>query len=103
MSEPVSLGAAMRWESEASTAMVADVDQARALERFLLEVEKRAFRIARIAVRFTADIATVTRDKDGNVIAGSLDDAIESRDVWTFARDVTSAAPDWVLDETDEG
>ena len=60
-------------------------------------------RIARIAVRFTADIASVTRDKDGVVVAGSLDDAIESRDIWTFARDVTSAAPDWVLDETDEG
>ncbi len=60
-------------------------------------------RIARIAVRFTADIATVTRDKDGNVIAGSLDDAVESRDIWTFSRDVTSSAPDWVLDETDEG
>ena len=60
-------------------------------------------RMARIAVRFTADIAAVTRDKDGTVVGGSLDDAIESRDIWTFARDVTSAAPDWVLDETDEG
>jgi predicted lipid-binding transport protein (Tim44 family) len=60
-------------------------------------------RIARIAVRFIADIAAVTRDKEGNVVAGSLDDAVESRDVWTFSRDVTSAAPDWVLDETDEG
>ena len=60
-------------------------------------------RIARVAVRFTADIAAVTRDKDGTVVSGSLDDAIESRDIWTFARDVTSAAPDWVLDETDEG
>ena len=57
----------------------------------------------RIAVSFVADIATVIRDKDGNVVAGSLDDAIESRDVWTFARDVDSAAPDWLLDETDEG
>jgi predicted lipid-binding transport protein (Tim44 family) len=60
-------------------------------------------RMARIAVSFTADIAAVTRDKDGTVVAGSLDDAIESRDIWTFARDVTSATPDWVLDETDEG
>jgi len=60
-------------------------------------------RTARIAVRFTADIATVTRDKDGNVVAGSLDDAVESHDVWTFARDVTSSGPDWLLDETDEG
>ena len=54
-------------------------------------------------MRFSADIAAVTRDKDGNVIAGSLDDAIESNDVWTFSRDLSSAGPDWLLDETDEG
>jgi predicted lipid-binding transport protein (Tim44 family) len=60
-------------------------------------------RTARIAVRFTADIAAVTRDKDGQVVSGSLDDAIESVDIWTFARDVNSADPDWLLDETDEG
>ncbi len=59
--------------------------------------------IARIAVRFVADIATVTRDKDGNVVAGSLDDAVESRDIWVFTRDLTAAGPDWMLDETDEG
>ena len=60
-------------------------------------------RIARVTVRFVSDIAAVTRDKDGMVIAGSLDDAIESRDIWTFTRNVDAATPDWVLDETDEG
>ena len=60
-------------------------------------------RQARISVRFLADIAAVTRDKDGEVVAGSLDDAIESRDVWTFYRNVDSADPNWVLDETDQG
>lgn len=58
--------------------------------------------IARVTVRFTADIAAVTRDAQGNVIAGSLNDAVEARDVWTFSRNVTSAGPDWLLDETDE-
>jgi predicted lipid-binding transport protein (Tim44 family) len=58
---------------------------------------------ARVRVRFVADIATVTRNGEGQVIAGSLDDAIESRDLWTFSRDVTSRDPDWLLDETDEG
>lgn len=58
--------------------------------------------IARIAVSFTADIASVTRDAQGNVIAGSLDDAIVSHDLWTFSRDVTSPEPDWLLAETDE-
>ncbi|AZI36561.1 Tim44/TimA family putative adaptor protein [Caenibius tardaugens] len=59
-------------------------------------------RMARIGVRFTADIAAVTRDRDGNVVAGSLDDAIESRDIWTFARSIDATGPDWLLEETDE-
>ncbi len=60
-------------------------------------------RQARIAVRFLADIAAVTRDREGELVAGSLDDAIESRDVWTFYRNVDSRDPNWVLDETDQG
>lgn len=60
-------------------------------------------KMARIALLFVADIASVTRDKDGTVIAGSLDDAIETRDVWTFARSTASRDPNWLLDETDEG
>ena len=62
-----------------------------------------AGRTARIAVAFTADIAAVTRDRAGTVIAGSLDDAIVSRDVWTFSRQVNSSDPAWLLDETDGG
>lgn len=58
--------------------------------------------MARITITFVADIAAVTRDAAGNVVAGSLNDAVEARDVWTFSRDVTSADPDWLLDETDE-
>ncbi len=59
--------------------------------------------LARISVRFSADIATVTRDSAGNVVAGSLDDAVESHDIWTFSRNVQTDGPDWLLDETDEG
>jgi predicted lipid-binding transport protein (Tim44 family) len=58
---------------------------------------------ARVTIRFRSDIAAVTRNAEGSVIAGSLDDAIEAVDVWTFSRDVNSADPDWLLDETDEG
>ena len=53
----------------------------------------------RITVRFTADIAAVTRNADGNVIAGSLDDAIEVIDSWTFSRNANSPDPDWLLEE----
>ena len=58
---------------------------------------------ARITLRFVADIAAVTRNADGHAIAGSLDDAVEVRDVWTFARDAGGANHDWLLEETDEG
>jgi predicted lipid-binding transport protein (Tim44 family) len=60
-------------------------------------------KLARVTVRFRSDMAAVTRDADGIVVAGSLDDAIESVDIWTFSRDVSSTDPDWLLDETDEG
>lgn len=60
-------------------------------------------RRARITVNFVSDIAALTRDSEGNMIAGSLDDAIESRDIWTFSRLVDSPDPNWLLDETDEG
>ena len=80
------------------------------LENTLIRIEETRIhsasldgRMARIAVLFVADIAAVTRDRDGNVIAGSLDDAIESRDVWTFSRNVGARDPNWVLEETDEG
>lgn len=65
--------------------------------------ESRFGKTARIAVLFVADIAAVTRDAAGNVVAGSLDDAVESRDVWTFSRNLASRDPNWILDETDEG
>jgi predicted lipid-binding transport protein (Tim44 family) len=58
--------------------------------------------MARIAIRFSADIAAVTRNASGQVVAGSLDDAVEARDLWTFSRNITSTSPDWLLDETDE-
>ena len=58
--------------------------------------------VARVTVRFTADIAAVTRNAAGTVVAGSLNDAVEAKDLWTFRRDTTAAGPDWLLDETDE-
>lgn len=58
---------------------------------------------ARVTVRFRSDIAAVTRDAAGTVIAGSLNDAVEAIDIWTFSRNVSSADPDWLLEETDEG
>lgn len=57
---------------------------------------------AQITVQFEADIAAITRDAEGTVIAGSLEDAIPTRELWTFARDLRNPSPDWTLVATDE-
>lgn len=57
---------------------------------------------AQLSVRFEADIAAVTRNAAGEVVAGSLSDAVQTRDVWTFRRDAGSNDPNWQLIETDE-
>ena len=58
--------------------------------------------VAVVTVRFEADIAAVTRNAAGDVIAGSMSDAVQTRDLWTFRRDTTSRDPNWLLIETDE-
>ena len=57
---------------------------------------------ALVTVRFEADIAAVTRNAAGEVVAGSLSDAVQTRDRWTFRRDLGSRDPNWLLVETDE-
>ena len=58
--------------------------------------------VAVVTVRFEADIAAVTRNKDGDVVAGSMSDAVQTRDLWTFRRSIGSRDPNWLLIETDE-
>jgi len=58
--------------------------------------------VAHIRIRFDADVAAVTRDREGNVIAGSMIDAVPTHDVWTFSRPIKSPNPNWMLTETDE-
>lgn len=73
-----------------------------AIERAVIERASLNGQMASVTVRFDADIAAVTRDADGNAVAGSLTDAIQTHDVWTFSRHVRSDDPNWILVETDE-
>jgi predicted lipid-binding transport protein (Tim44 family) len=73
-----------------------------AIERAAIERARLDGQMASITVRFDADIAAVTRDAEGHVIAGSTSDAIPTHDVWTFSRHVRADDPNWVLIETDE-
>lgn len=73
-----------------------------AIERAVISAASLEAGHAKITVRFDADIAAVTKDKDGKVIAGSLTDAVPTHDAWTFGREVRSADPNWILIDTDE-
>jgi predicted lipid-binding transport protein (Tim44 family) len=74
-----------------------------AIERAIIVDAELQGRDASVSVRFDADIAAVTRDQEGEVIAGSLSDAVTAHDVWTFRRTLGSSDPNWLLVETDEG
>ena len=59
-------------------------------------------RTAFVTVHFVADIAAVTRDAEGNVVAGTMTDAVTTNDRWTFSRNLRASDPNWLLVETDE-
>jgi predicted lipid-binding transport protein (Tim44 family) len=73
-----------------------------AIEQALITAAAVTGKVASVTVRFEADIAAVTRDAEGNVVAGSLSDAVQTRDRWTFRRDLGSSDPNWILIETDD-
>lgn len=95
--------------AEFEAAIAAREEAGETLENRLVSIERAAIvdaslagKVARITVRFDADIAAVTRDRDGNVIAGSMTDAVDTHDEWTFVRDLKGGDPNWKLADTDE-
>jgi predicted lipid-binding transport protein (Tim44 family) len=73
-----------------------------AIERAVIQEAELVGREASISVRFDADIAAITRNEAGEVVAGSLTDAIVTHDIWTFRRTLGSSDPNWLLVDTDE-
>ncbi len=72
------------------------------IERAVISDASLEGRVARIKVSIEADIAATTRDAEGNLVSGSMTDAVEAREIWTFARTLKSSDPNWKLVETDE-
>lgn len=73
-----------------------------AIEKAVITEARLEGRTASITVRFDADIAAVTRNSEGRVVAGSTSDAVPTHDAWTFRRTVRAADPNWLLTDTDE-
>lgn len=105
----------LRWLTDAdvlqsfSDAIAARKEAGHVLDNRLVSIERAIIANARldgktasITVRFDADIAAVTRDTEGNVLAGSLTDAVPTHDVWTFTRNIRDNDPNWIVTDTDE-
>lgn len=56
-----------------------------------------ASREAELTVRFGGELISAARDAAGNVVEGDPKSPRKQRDVWTFARKMGSADPNWKL------
>ncbi len=105
----------LRWLCDSDVAqsfedtITAREEAGHVLDNRLVRIEKAQIvdaalhgRTAHVTIRFDADIASITRDKDGGVIAGSMSDAVTAQDLWTFSREIGHSDPNWKLSETDE-
>lgn len=89
-------------------AIEARVARGETLENKLLRIDSARIsdvellgKLARVTVRYAADIVAITRNAEGVLISGSLSDAAEVNERWTFSRTIGSLDPNWVLDETE--
>jgi len=73
---------------------VVSIDEAR------IAVARLVGSSAQIGVRFASKLASVTRDKAGEIVDGSATEVADHIDLWTFVRDVRSRDPNWLLTET---
>jgi predicted lipid-binding transport protein (Tim44 family) len=58
---------------------------------------------AQVTIAFVSQLISVTRDAQGNVVDGSADQVSEVNDIWTFARQLGSRDPNWLLVATEAG
>jgi len=55
-----------------------------------------------ITVSFNAEIISAVRAHTGEIVSGDPNEIVETNDLWTFSRKVTSTDPVWRLMATDE-
>lgn len=56
-----------------------------------------ASNFAEITVRFVGELTTVVRDRGGVIVEGDAKTIKRQKDVWTFARKIGDADPNWQL------
>lgn len=58
-------------------------------------------RNAQVTLRIVSEMISATLDSQGVIIDGDLENIIEVKDIWTFARDTQSRNPNWKLIATE--
>lgn len=56
---------------------------------------------AELTIRFVAEMTSAVRNKDGEIVEGSVKDIKRQKDTWSFARTMGSDDPNWLLVSTD--
>jgi predicted lipid-binding transport protein (Tim44 family) len=72
------------------------VSELRRIENVAVEDANLRGNIADVTVRFVSDQVSLTRDKQGQILAGT-DAVTEITDLWTFERDLATHDPIWRL------
>lgn len=72
------------------------VSEIRGMEHVTVEEANLRGSVADVTVRFVSDQISMTRDKQGQILAGT-DAVTEITDLWTFERDLASRDPTWRL------
>lgn len=91
---------AIAEREEAKHSQVTDIHAIRQADVIEARLDGRH---AFVTLSITAEESSVTRDEDGNVIAGDADHVSEMKDIWVLSRDVKSKDPSWLLVETRGG
>ncbi|WP_298968810.1 Tim44/TimA family putative adaptor protein [uncultured Roseobacter sp.] len=56
---------------------------------------------AELTIRFVAELTSVVRNSDGEIVDGNASDIKRQKDTWAFARKMGSDDPNWLLVSTD--
>lgn len=59
--------------------------------------------VAQLTLRFNSKLIAATRDRTGAIVDGDPEAVVDVTDVWTFARTLGSADPNWRLVATEGG
>lgn len=72
------------------------VSEIRGIEKVAIEAAELRGSVGSVTVRFVSDQVSLTRDREGHVVAGT-DAVTEITDLWTFERDLATRDPTWRL------